>query len=120
MTLEGLGIGYSSPAVTSDRIYITGMDESTGYIFAFELAAQTDYFLVKNATRMALFENLADINWGVFDTASLSGAMNLPTEDFTISHVSQFNSTSVPEPGMVGLLAIGLLGVVVARRKAKV
>jgi len=39
-TLEGLGIGYSSPAVTNDRLYITGMEGSTGYIFAFDLSGK--------------------------------------------------------------------------------
>ena len=37
-TLEGLGIGYSSPAVTEDRIYITGTEDKTGYLFAFDLS----------------------------------------------------------------------------------
>ena len=40
---------------------------------------------------------------------------------FDISHLTVYvkDPSSVPEPGMVGLLAIGLLGVVVARRKMK-
>jgi len=37
-TLEGLGIGYSSPAVTEDKIYITGTEDKTGYLFAFDLS----------------------------------------------------------------------------------
>lgn len=39
-----------------------------------------------------------------------------------ISHLSVYGkyTGSVPEPGMVGLLAIGLLGVIVARRRMKV
>ena len=90
-------------------------------VFAFELATVPgpDYFLVKNATHMALFENLADINWGVFDTSLLTNDLNLPDlEEFTISHVTEFNA--VPEPGMAGLLGIGLLGMVVTRRRMKV
>lgn len=39
-TLEGLGIGYSSPAVTEDRIYITGTEDKTGYLFAFDLSGK--------------------------------------------------------------------------------
>ena len=35
--VEELGEGYSSPAVTSDRIYITGMERGTGYLFALDL-----------------------------------------------------------------------------------
>ena len=33
-TATGLGEGYSSPAVTSQGIYLTGMIEQTGYLFA--------------------------------------------------------------------------------------
>jgi len=79
--------------------------------------------LIKNSTVSALFENLEDLTWAVFDILDImdtNGAvidMNIPTDGFTISHVT---STSVPEPGMVGLLAIGLLGMVATRRRMKV
>lgn len=33
----GLGDGYSSAAVTGDRVYVTGMISGTGYLFAFDL-----------------------------------------------------------------------------------
>lgn len=39
-TIEGLGKGYSSPAVTHDRIYVTGMDDGTGYLFSFDLSGK--------------------------------------------------------------------------------
>ena len=100
---------------------VTYFSTDASDVFAFELASVTgpDYFLVKNATHMALFENLADINWGVFDTSLLSSDLNLPDlQEFEISHVTEFNA--VPEPGMAGLLAIGLLGMVVTRRRMKV
>ncbi len=35
-TAEGLGEGYSSPAVTGDRIYVTGMIKGEGFLFAFD------------------------------------------------------------------------------------
>jgi outer membrane protein assembly factor BamB len=35
--MEGLGDGYSSPAVTADRVYLTGMTEGKGFLFAFDL-----------------------------------------------------------------------------------
>ena len=31
-SIEGLGEGYSSPAVTDDRIYVTSLEDDTGYI----------------------------------------------------------------------------------------
>lgn len=32
----GLGEGYSSPAVTEDRVYVTALLDNTGYLFAFD------------------------------------------------------------------------------------
>jgi outer membrane protein assembly factor BamB len=37
LTLSGLGEGFSSPTVTNDRIYVSGMIEKTGYLFAFDM-----------------------------------------------------------------------------------
>jgi outer membrane protein assembly factor BamB len=34
--VEGLGDGYSSPAVTADRIFLTGMTGGEGFLFAFD------------------------------------------------------------------------------------
>ncbi len=31
-----LGVGFSSPSVTDEKVYITGMVEGTGYLFAFD------------------------------------------------------------------------------------
>ncbi|MGB5260934.1 MAG: PEP-CTERM sorting domain-containing protein [Gammaproteobacteria bacterium] len=91
-------------------------------VFALSLTAQPSYFLIKNATRMALFQNLAGVDWGVFDTSLLSSgkkSINLPSGGFTISHVTHFGggggNGSVPEPGVVALLGIGLLGMVTLR-----
>jgi outer membrane protein assembly factor BamB len=36
-TVNGLGQGFSSAAVTSDRIYTCGMFDSTGFIFSYDL-----------------------------------------------------------------------------------
>ncbi len=35
LIIQGLGNGYSSPAVAPDRIYVTGELEGTGYLSAF-------------------------------------------------------------------------------------
>ncbi len=35
-SIEGLGEGYSSPAVTSDRIFLTGLTGGEGFLFAFD------------------------------------------------------------------------------------
>jgi outer membrane protein assembly factor BamB len=39
-SVEGLGAGYSSPSVTSDRVYLTGMRGGEGFLFAFDLAGK--------------------------------------------------------------------------------
>ena len=114
---EGITVQYEVKA--QDVVYYsTDGISATGGVFALDLRpTSADYFLVKNGTRMALFENLANIDWGVFDTGFLSDAMKLPDPDgYVISHVTQFNPNAVPEPGMVGLLAIGVLGMLVRRR----
>ncbi len=36
-SIEGLGEGYSSPAVTPERIYVTGLTKSEGFLYAFDL-----------------------------------------------------------------------------------
>jgi outer membrane protein assembly factor BamB len=36
-SVNGLGEGYSSAAVTSDRVYLTGMTAGKGYLFAFDM-----------------------------------------------------------------------------------
>lgn len=36
LLIEGLGNGYSTPAITTDRIYVTGEKEGTGYLYAYD------------------------------------------------------------------------------------
>ena len=128
-----------SPASTTlsgvkiEDVGIVAADGETD-IFAFDMSPNApDYFLVKNATMVALYENALDLMWGVFNTTDLGSAVdacitagdcdakakiNLPG-DYTISHVTLFGEggNGVPEPGVLGLLGIGLLGIIVGRRR---
>ena len=101
---------------TPDPLDVNYFMTDTTNVFAFELLSEPEYFLIKNATRMALFKNLEDVDWGVFDASLLSSEMNIPTSGYTISHVTELNG-SVPEPGVLGLLGIGMIGIVLGRRR---
>lgn len=90
-------------------------------VYAFEMGNEPDYFILKNSTRVAIFQNNELRNWGVFDSYLLSDAMNLPSDPYMISHVSTLNdpcevdcgpSTNrvVPEPSIPMLLGVGLIG----------
>lgn len=92
-------------------------------VYAFLLNPIADYFMIKNSTWHALFENNEENGWGVFDTSKLPTGMNLGGERFTISHIRVINDpntpppTSVPEPTTLTLLGLGLLALGFARRR---
>ena len=127
VTIDG-----NNPLDGVDEEYATSSTDYNGTIIdAFQdtstsLTGWTSYEFV-----MAKYDgqNAGYILFNVADYFAASGS-SLPQYSFPIwgdaaqyelSHWTGFNAgTVVPEPGMVGLLAIGLIGVVVARRKMKV
>lgn len=96
------------------------------YAFDFGLGIDPAYFLVKvgggtgtlTDNTHFLYENLASLQWAFLNLSDFGAGVSL-TNISVISHVGLADAT-VPEPDMVGLLAIGLLGFIVVRRKMKV
>ncbi|ABM04484.1 hypothetical protein Ping_2777 [Psychromonas ingrahamii 37] len=105
----------------------TGKDEDVKFYgtdalntFAFSMAPNTpEYFVIKNATYRALYQNTNELGWGVFNFTDLPDKMNLGKLGDPISHVSRFDSgtTPVPEPSTTLLLGAGLLGFGLYSRK---
>lgn len=115
--LGGTDLTYSGKEQTVDVMY-------DGAIAAFALVSGPGHYIVKNAQTWVLLENLADLAWGVLDTSDPlldDFKLNLGKDDqTTISHVTEFDGThGVPEPNILALIGIGLLGIGFARRKRR-
>jgi len=91
------------------------------YAYDFGLGLDPAFFLVKIGAGSAvgaddttyLFENNSSLQWAFFN-------LDVFGSDITLSNIgiiSHSGVTTVPEPGIIGLIGMGLIGLFAARRK---
>ena len=100
-----------------------GKKELIDTIFAQALSTDPDYFLVKlgggnfSGDTHVLYNNAASLSYAVIDLVALGQGATIDIA--RISHIAEFDGTSVPAPAPLALLSLGLLGMVASRRKNK-
>jgi len=101
---------------------VDGQVAGSETVYAQSLDTNPDYYLLRlinggvNGNDTILYENIASLAYAVIDLVALGQGSTIDIYSVTVSHINEF---SVPEPGPIALLGFGLLGLIVARKKAK-
>lgn len=121
-------LGISLASFDYTQTSVTASDfmrvEDLAGTFAFELAAPTDWFLVKIGNNSGspsthfLFDNIFDLNYATVNLVAMGFASKNTFNIGKISHIGTGAAVRVPETGSLTLLGLGLglLGLAVARR----
>jgi len=100
------------------------VDGTTG-VFATDLVGDADWFLVKIGNNSGttnthfLFDNLGSLSYAVIDLVEMGFNSRNTLNIGKVSHLGSVPVASVPEPGTLALMSLGMLGFgIVRRRKA--
>jgi len=91
-------------------------------VYAFQLISPFDYYIVKNSTVWALYQNVADFHWAVFEAVE---GLNVNDATTTISHYTGFGTPPSETPGpdvpdsgaTIALMGIALAGLGFLKRR---
>ena len=120
-TVTNWANSFLDPATT-----LVGRDEDVTWklqegLAVFQLSMPVDYFVVKNATGFALYDNKESFSWGAINLGELinkqtvGDLLNLHGDSGKISNVTLLgpiengNGVPVSEPGTLALFGAGLL-----------